>query len=1068
MQHPNGEPCSTGFSNDQGTGRLALQIAVALIVLFPVLALADEPSPQPSSPASQTEVPAALLARLRAQYIPEEAKTSDVSESDKIRRYEAILREGGLAERQYARAANLHEVRELMMAAAKGLATLEGTAEARQLVFEIARRLVNSSAPPESRVVAEMLLMRERIDDLAEWPAEAADEVAMFAARYRGTPGESTALMSAAHLCRIADVDPARHAYLRQLSEKYYSVPGVSAFLESEGVNPYLGRLMTARLVRLDGSTLELPRDTLGKFTVVHFWSMEKAGEVNCSAHGTFDFQPFYQSLRDVGVTFVGVNLNTDRARVAQCVGEQREGIDWIQTTSGLGPKDPTFLRYQAPALPAYWLVGPDGCAISNNFGRGEQQPWPRYSNGVRRVAAQLGQMAVRMPYYRSGEFLLDLPGPPPARPPGPDDVPAERLNELHRKVICPPALGLDREKKAAVLREAMELGRSIEQKYPRAKNLPEAWKVMLVATQWLATEKGDKASATQAQEIAARILESKTEGPPRLLADYIRASGELASGDTPREELSRRIDAIVKRYSRSEWDWAAAVAGAVLAMECGDENTRATLVAGLRGHADRCPKVRGFLRDLCNVNIDARTTPAQPSPLPGGTVPRAVRGELPKLGGGTLRLEDLKGKLVMIHFWSTACPAIHQPTPVGRMPVGASPDPNLDLVIVGVNLDRSREEVEKYLKERGNCPGWIQVFSGLGQDDPLARELDIYGVPRTVLLDRDGTIYRWGHPGQMGTVNYRMLAPRTTAQSTLAAVAGKAGSAAPLPKQILLDLGGKVAMKLALIPAGEFRMGSLPTDKGHFDDEEPQRLRTLKKPFYMGVHHVTRGQFAAFVQATNYKTEAEQAGWALLAKGTGNGTWQKVEGACWRKPGFDQEDDHPVVCVSRNDAVAFCDWLGRTSGKTVGLPTEARWEYACRAGTDTKYFWGNRPEDGIGCCNAANWSAAKRLSDGMTFPWDDGYAFTSPSGKFKANAFGLFDMAGNAWQWCADWYDQDYLKEPEPHVDPTGPQSGTYRVTRGGSWQSGPDYCRAAVRRMDLPATRSNVLGFRVVVEAP
>ena len=131
MQLTNGNQCSTGFSNDQGTSRSSLPIAVMLIMLFPVLALADEPSQKPSSPAPKAEVPAAVLVRLRAQYVPEESKTPGVSENDKVRRYRTILREGGWAERQYANASNLHEVRELMMAAAKGLATLEGAVEGR-------------------------------------------------------------------------------------------------------------------------------------------------------------------------------------------------------------------------------------------------------------------------------------------------------------------------------------------------------------------------------------------------------------------------------------------------------------------------------------------------------------------------------------------------------------------------------------------------------------------------------------------------------------------------------------------------------------------------------------------------------------------------------------------------------------------------------------------------------------------------------------------------------------------------------------------------------------------------
>jgi len=1050
MQHANGAHCRTGFPNHQGTRPPAIRIVVALIWLLPASILAGEPSLKPSSPASQTEVPAALLVRLRAQYIPEETKTPDISENDKVRRYEAILREGGWAERQYAQAANLHEVRELMMAAAKGLATLEGTVESRQLVYEIAGRIAKSSAPPESRVMAEMLFVRGRINELADYPAEAADELAAFVARYRGTLGEPKATVCAAEFCRMAGA-PTRSHYLRQLLEKHFSAPGVSEFLETEGINPFPGRLMTARLVRLDGSTLSLPRDTLGKFTVVHFWSMAKSGLVDRTAKGVVNLWPQFKPFRGAGVEFVGVNLDTDRTRVARFIRDECEGVDWHQTCSGLGLNDPTFRQYRIQTLPAYWLIGPDGRAISDNY-HGGVQPWPQFSNVVRDVMGQVSETAIRMPFYRSGEFLL-LPSTvrgKGAEGEGGTDVPAKQLDELRRKVLLPPALGLDKDRKAASLREALELGRTIEKKHPQAANLPEVWNAMLVAARWLATETADKAHAQQVQEIAVRILQSKTDGPSRLLADYVQASGELSAGEFSRQESARRIDAFVKNHARGELNWAAVVLGVILATECGDEETRVALVAELDGYVDRCPKVRGFLRDFCNRNVDAQTTQVEPSLPFGGAVPWEVRGELPKLDGGTLRLGDLRGKLVMIHFWSIACPAFA--TPEMRSAQGMAPDPGQDMMIIGVNLDRSRDEVEKYLKQHDEYKGWIHVFSGQGQDDPLVRELDIHDLPRSLLLGRDGTIYRWGYPARMGHLDCRNIPllskPRPPRSGTT---------------EISLDLGGKVAMKLALIPAGSVWMGSPPIGQGQFDDEVPQRHRYFAKPFYMGVHHVTRGQFAAFVRQTNYKTEAEQEGWALLW----NGGWQRVEGASWRKCGFDQDDDHPVVCVSWNDAVEFCNWLGRTSGKSVHLPTEARWEYACRAGTETRYPWGTRPEQGTGWCNAADLAAAKFFPGWLTFTWDDKYVFTSPVGKFKANAFGLYDMTGNSWQWSADWYDPELLKPKGPLTDTSGPGGGMYRVSRGGSWQSGPDYCRSAVRRMEAPATRTNILGFRVVVEA-
>jgi formylglycine-generating enzyme required for sulfatase activity len=777
--------------------------------------------------------------------------------------------------------------------------------------------------------------------------------------------------------------------------------------------------------------------------------------------------------------------------------------MDWPQTCSGLGLKDPMFQRFFTVTLPAYWLVGPDGRVTANTYhGRGGQQ-MSSFSSSVHKIMVQFAELAVRMPYYRSGEFLLDLPKPAQAAPPGAADVPGGQLDELCRKAICPPAPGLGKDKQAAAFRETLELARAIEQKYPQAANLPVVRCAMLVAARWLATETPDKAIAKQAQEIASRILESKAQGPPRLLAEYVRASGELAGDGISREESARRIKAFVKEYAGGDLNWPAGVFGVMLATECGDEETRLALVDELGGQVDGHPKVRGFLRDYCNENVDARTAQGQLKSAPEGPTPLEVRGKLPLLGGGTLRLEDLKGKMVVIQFWSTAFPAISPEliaantrldrttkTPRVVLPADLSPDPRYDMVIVGVNLDRSRDDVEKYLKQHSEYKDWVHVFSGLGPDDPLARELDIYGAPRSVLLDREGKIYQWGFPGQVSSgIMYRVFAPQpnpspnpppmplpSRRESKTASGGDAPGKAAPaetpvadLPKEISLDLGGKIAMKLALVPPGAFRFGSPSSNKKDLDDEQPQQWRYLTRPFYMGVRHVTRGEFAAFVRQANYKTEAEREGWALLW----NGGWQKVEGASWRNCGFDQGDDHPVVCVSFNDAVEFCNWLGRTSGKAVRLPTETRWEYACRAGTVTPYPWGARAEDGNGWCNAADRSAARAAGDKVlpclaTFDWDDGYVNTSPVGKFKANALGLYDMTGNAWQWCSDWYGSYTTRQRSGYVDPPGPASGTYRVTRGGSWNSGSDYCRSAVRRQEPPAASTNTVGFRIAMDTP
>ena len=155
----------------------------------------------------------------------------------------------------------------------------------------------------------------------------------------------------------------------------------------------------------------------------------------------------------------------------------------------------------------------------------------------------------------------------------------------------------------------------------------------------------------------------------------------------------------------------------------------------------------------------------------------------------------------------------------------------------------------------------------------------------------------------------------------------------ADIPKEMTIDLGNKVTMKLVRIPSGKFMMGS-PAGDCWSRDQGPQHEVTLSKPFCMGVCLVTRGQFAAFVADKGYKTGAEKDGWSWAFDG--KGTWYKIHGAQWRKPGFDQTNEHPVVCVSHDDALTFCEWLSKKAGRTVRLPTEAQWEYSCRAGTTT------------------------------------------------------------------------------------------------------------------------------------
>ena len=232
--------------------------------------------------------------------------------------------------------------------------------------------------------------------------------------------------------------------------------------------------------------------------------------------------------------------------------------------------------------------------------------------------------------------------------------------------------------------------------------------------------------------------------------------------------------------------------------------------------------------------------------------------------------------------------------------------------------------------------------------------------------------------------------------------------------RTLTLKLGKGVTMKLVRIPAGKFVMGSPATEKDRKKDEGPQRQVTISEPFYMGITEVTQAQYAAVTGKNPSKFTGAQ---------------------------------NPVEQVSWDEAVAFCSKLSQKAGRQVGLPTEAEWEYACRVGSKTRFSFGDS-DTKLGHYAWYNGNSGKR---------------THPVGAKKPNAWGLHDMHGNVWEWCADWYADSYANVDAR--DPKGPVTGSARVLRGGSWYSDPQRCRAANRNWLTPDRRFNNLGFRVVV---
>ena len=275
----------------------------------------------------------------------------------------------------------------------------------------------------------------------------------------------------------------------------------------------------------------------------------------------------------------------------------------------------------------------------------------------------------------------------------------------------------------------------------------------------------------------------------------------------------------------------------------------------------------------------------------------------------------------------------------------------------------------------------------------------------------------------------------------------------------------------LVELAAGSFMMGDESAWAYTGDGEGPVHEVSVSA-FAIGRCAVTNEEFRTFVDATGFVTDAERFGWSFVFAGllpndfpdtrgvVGAEWWRQVYGADWRHPEgspstLENRWDHPVVHVSWGDAGAYCTWSG------TRLPTEAEWEYAARAGADTPFPWGSELEPlGEHRMNVFQGS----------FPGDntcdDGYAGTAPADAFAPNAFGLYNVTGNVWEWCFDWYDVDYYAR-SPRTNPRGPTTGAHRVMRGGSYLCHHSYCRryrVSARHGSEPESSAGNVGFRVV----
>jgi formylglycine-generating enzyme required for sulfatase activity/serine/threonine protein kinase len=327
-----------------------------------------------------------------------------------------------------------------------------------------------------------------------------------------------------------------------------------------------------------------------------------------------------------------------------------------------------------------------------------------------------------------------------------------------------------------------------------------------------------------------------------------------------------------------------------------------------------------------------------------------------------------------------------------------------------------------------GLVVGWA---AGVFKFKPQEGELAFSNLPERAVVTVDGKLYTVEWPGGKGPakvtvpvgehrvkvelngveVHGEEVKIATGEKTLIRVILAGPSPLAPSPTTMTNSIG----MKFVLIPAGEFLMGSPDSDKDAVDDEKPQHRVRITRPFYLGVHEVTQGQYREVTGETPSH--------------------------------FRGSDDLPVESVNHHGAIAFCTKLSAKEGVSYRLPTEAEWEYACRAGSTTRYSFGD-DEASLGEVAWYKGNSGNR---------------THPVGQKRPNAWGLYDMHGNVWELCGDWFDEDYYGQSPPSANPLGPSHAADRVIRGGGWRSIPQIVRSADRSGRAPGARPHDLGFRL-----
>lgn len=316
--------------------------------------------------------------------------------------------------------------------------------------------------------------------------------------------------------------------------------------------------------------------------------------------------------------------------------------------------------------------------------------------------------------------------------------------------------------------------------------------------------------------------------------------------------------------------------------------------------------------------------------------------------------------------------------------------------------------------------------------------------------------------PASHGRENWKWPRHGLIALGTVVAIAVTAGAWWGLqPGKAMIDkkqlpmlrdplVNGEYAPVMVVMPPGQYEMGSPSGEAGREADEGPHQPVTIASTFAVGRSEVTVAEFRRFVEDSGYITEVEQSGGCYHR----TDAWNQYSGLNWRHPGYSQEEEEPVVCISRGDANAYAIWLTAQTRRNYRLPTEAEWEYFTRAGTRTARYWGEAADIACRYANVADQRTASLIPNMTAHPCHDEAIFTTAVRSYEPNDFGLYDTLGNVWEYTSDCWSERL-----------GDACSAGAAVRGGSWSSSPRYLRSANRTADSRGNRSD-FGFRLAAE--